>query len=314
MLSIDYFLQVNSLFIIWPFYCIICLPIAYIISLLIPAYMRHQPPLTFLLLYILCVSIIGFGILISFIICLTLHYQKPVKKKNIAWSMVDQPDYQRPPVFENTVFGESSGFKIATSANFPKLLRQKLLVAANQFGAKNVNKINALALGDEMDEVRLFAQSLMDKRERSLLNLIKFFLTELSRTEDPIKIAYYKKQIAQIMWEQVYNYLVMNENLRNTLLNIKKNALQALEVLPDDIELPLLLAKVALQQSDIKEAKQWLKLAVENEAPEYKILSCLAEIEYIEKNYSAIKDTLRPCQRKGLISLEPLISFWVTHD
>ncbi|WP_141650467.1 hypothetical protein [Legionella massiliensis] len=237
-----------------------------------------------------------------------------MKKKNIAWSMVDQPDYQRPPVFENTVFGESSGFKIATSANFPKLLRQKLLVAANQFGAKNVNKINALALGDEMDEVRLFAQSLMDKRERSLLNLIKFFLTELSRTEDPIKIAYYKKQIAQIMWEQVYNYLVMNENLRNTLLNIKKNALQALEVLPDDIELPLLLAKVALQQSDIKEAKQWLKLAVENEAPEYKILSCLAEIEYIEKNYSAIKDTLRPCQRKGLISLEPLISFWVTHD
>lgn len=304
----------HSIFRIWPFYCIICIPLSYFLMLMVPYRLRLRPLFMFLFFYLLCISMFIFGIFISLAVGIILFYQAPVKKDKPFWSSVDYPDYQRSPQSHYTDYGEGAGFKILSTTDSHRLVRQKMLVAVNQLNAKNVRKINSLALSDDVDEVRLYAQSLIEKQERKFSKYITKYSIAMQRAEDPITEANCKKQIAEGLWEQVYKYLVINENLEATLQNIYIYATEALEVLPNDIELPLILAKVALLKSDLKEAKKWLKLAARNEAPDYKILSLLAEMEYLEKNYEAIGSTLKPCQGKELVGLEPIISFWVPHD
>ncbi|MBA2657875.1 MAG: hypothetical protein H0U70_12975 [Tatlockia sp.] len=313
MLTNSFLFQTHSIFLIWPLYCIICIPLTYLIMLLVPYSMRRKALPVFGLFYLLSISIFIFGIFLALLVSLIFFYQKPLDRKKPFWFSVDYPDYQHPPSTQFLAYGEGSGFNILKSSNSSKV-REKMLVAVNQFDAKSVSKINKLALSDDIDEVRLYAQSLIEKQERQLTRYIKEFSTELEKSEDEITTAYYKKQLAEILWEQVYKYLVVDENLEASLEKIKLYATEAHKVLTDDLELPLILAKIALQQLDYEGARKWLKQAAINEAPDYKIFSILAEIEFSEKNYAAIKKTLTPCVNKEIIGLEPIISFWVTND
>lgn len=298
----------------WLIYSVLCLPLVYLMLILVPFRLRHRPLLPFIFFYALSVSIVIFGIVISFVLIMILHFQKPIRKAQQFLATVDYPDYQRPPQSEMSEFGEGSGFKIVTTENLSKSLRQSMLVAINQFGMTSVNKINYLALSDDIDEISLYAQGLIERQERRLSNLVKSFSQQLEKTKDKKIAAFYKKQIAEVLWEQVYKYLIINENLVVTLNKITRYAREALQNLPDDMELPLLLAKVALRGSNLDEAKEWLKIATINQAPDYKIISNLAEIEYAAGNYSKIRGILSNCQTKGIIGLQPVISFWVTYD
>ncbi|MBA2651877.1 MAG: hypothetical protein H0U73_06395 [Tatlockia sp.] len=314
MLASSALLEPHSIFSIWPFYCIICLPLTYFIMLIVPYSMRRKALPVFALFYLLSISIFIFGIIISILLAFIFFYQKPISKKKPFWFTVDYPDYQRPPSTDFLSYGEGSGFQMVRSPSSSNFSREKMLVAVNQFEAKGVSKINTLALSDDMEEVRLYAQSLIEKQERKFSKYIKKFLKELEKSDDVVMTAYYHKQIAEILWEQVYKYLVVDENLEATLEKIKFYAKEAQQVLTDDLELPLILAKINLYQSNYEESRKWLKQAAENEVPDYKIFSILAEIEYNEKNYSAIKNTLTPCLNKEIIGLQPIISFWVTND
>lgn len=314
MLSSDYLLQPHSIFLFWFIYSIICIPIIYFIHLILPSRLRLKPLPLLAFFYLLSISIIFFGVILSLLIALFLRFQKPFEEKTQPWSDVVYPDYQHPPVSSGLNYGEGSGLKIIRTQHLSKSFRQGMLVAINQFESKNVNKINSLALSDDMDEVRLYAQSLIEKQERDISQLIKKFTTNLMDTKDKRIAAYYQKQIAELLWEQVYNYLVANESLTATLHNIKIKAKEALKELPEDMELPLLLTKVALQEDNLNEAKSWLKVAAQNGAPQYKILVMQAELDYLAKDYSKIKETLSPCQNQGLIGIQPLLSYWVKDD
>ncbi|VEG90302.1 hypothetical protein [Legionella spiritensis] len=312
MLSLNYLSHPHNIVPIWLLYSLFCIPLVYIMTALLPHRLKAKPFLPFIFLYVLTISMLFLGVLFVFLLVLVFHYQKPLKSNIRPWITVDYPDYQRSPQSERIVYGEGSGFKLIKEHVLPKSVRQKVLVAINQFDSKNVNKINSLALSDDLDEIRLYAHSLIEKQERKLLSLIKSYTLELEKTDDSLIQAQLKKQIAEALWEGVYKYLVINENLAMTLDKIKLYATEALEMLPDDMELPLLLTKIALQKSDSREAKSWLKLAIINEAPDYKILAYQAEILYLERNYSNIKPILCACRNKGIFGLQPIISFWTT--
>ena len=312
MILNTYLLSPHSIFVLWLMYCLISAPLVYLMMLLIPSRLRPLSMYPFLFFYLLAISIFIFGLLIVLVLIGILHYQHPPKKKSKRLISVDYPDFQQAPKAEMISYGEGSGLKIIKDPHLPKGLRQNILIAINKFESKNVNKINSMALSDNEDEIRLYAHSLIEQQERKLTSIAQKLLQDLAKTENVIYQAYLKKQVAEVLWEQIYKYLVSGEVRVITLKKIKRYAHEALHVFSDDIALSLLLTKIAMQEFNLSEAKQWLKLAISSKAPDYKVLALWAEIEYLEGNYSKIQDILSRIHNKGIFALQPIISFWTT--
>jgi|GEM_PF-7095207 len=298
----------------WLLINLLFIPVIYFLLKKLPHRYRRSYYLPFIFFYTLSSSVFIFGIFISLGLALFLRYYKPQKRKKVLISTVDYPDYQQSPVTENSEFGEGFGLKAIVTQDTPKLIRQKMLVAINQFSSAAINKININVLTDEVDEMRLYAQTLIEKQDRAITHQIKKFTEQLEECRNPEKAAFYKKQLAQILWEQIFNYLINIESMVIVLDKIVNYAQEAFQILSDDIELPLLLAKCALRKNDYIAAVKWLNKAEENQAPAYKIASYRAEIAYIKKEYTEIKNILKNSTNKGIIGLQPVLSFWVSHD
>ena len=314
MPMIDWIFDVNNTLLFWIIYCLLCIPLVYLMLRILPSRFHNTCYYNMFFLYIICISIYVFGVIIAFIVVLTLYFLKPFEKIDYTIQTTDYPDYQRPPITKTTSYGEGLGTKLIKKDSLSKSVRQKMLIVINQFETPGVNKINSLVLCDDIDEIRLFAKSLIEKQERAITEQLKKITSKIDEAKDINVIAYYKKLYAQVLWEQIYRYLIHNENLISVILKIKLLAKEALQVLTKDIELPLLLAKVALRQHDIDEAKHWLQIAKKNHAPDYKTLSYFAEIDFLEKKYANIKVGFRSINNNGIIGLQPIISFWALHD
>jgi len=295
-------------------YTVLCFPLSILMVLIVPLRLRIKPLIPFIFFYILSTTVVVFGLLISFVLVFILRFQKPPQRKTKIAETVTYPDYQRSPVTEVVAYGESGGLKIITDSSYPNSIRESMLVAINQYETTSTNKINSAALNDDIDEIRLYAYSLIEKQERQHHILINNFSENLHKTSDLKVAAYYKKQIAEVLWDLVYKYLVTNENLIVTLNKISAYATEALEQIPDDPQLPLLLTKVALRESNLKDAKKWLEKAIDNQSPDYKIISLLAEIKFMEKNYDQIKDVFTNYHSKGIIGLQSVKTFWLAYD
>lgn len=294
-------------------YALICLPFAFLMQMLVPQRYHSRKWLLFLFFYLLCFSMFILGMVIGFAFVATLITLKPPKERDESILRVTYPDYQQAPKKVYREYGEGSSYKFIATKQGSKDFRQQMLLAVNELSNKDTNAINRLALTDDSDEVRLYAQSLIEKQEKKLTNLAKNVLENLEKTENSTEAAYHKKQLAEILWEEVYKYLVSNETLLLFLEKIKTYAEEAFSVLTADVELPLLLSQVALRQNRWPEAKHWITKAENNHAPIYKICTFRAELAYHEKNYSEIPKILQANQDCGLLGLQPILKFWGQH-
>lgn len=314
MQIIDWLLLSNASFFSWLTYSVICLPIVFFMMLLLPLRYTRTWYLNFAFFYLLSLSMYLIGIILTLIIILILAFSRLMEKNDQHIQTAEYPDFQRAPIKEYKEYGEGYGFKVVTTQNLPKSVREKMLVAINQFGTSSVNKINAIALSDYVDEIRLYAQSLIEKQERQISQKIKLFMDELSKAKDEKHAAVFKKLLAEILWEQVYKYLIKNENLPGVLQKIQDYAEESLSILPNDAELPILLTKISLRRQNLEDAKRWLQLARENQSPDYKVISYLAEIKFLEKKFTEVKNLLHSVHHTGILGIQPNISFWVKHD
>lgn len=307
-------LQDSSLYTYWLAYSIICIPVVFLLLILFPQRFKSAWYYNAAFFYVMSAALFIVGLFITCIIIVFLYCLKITAKEKDNVRTAEYPDYQHSQVVNNSVYGEGFGFKVTTNDALPKAMRQKMLVAINQFSSSHVNKINSVVLGDDVDDMRLYAKSLIEKQERKISHLIKYFTAKMEATSDKKLIAFYKKQKALALWEQVYNYLVNNEGLLAVLIKIKTLAYEALDSLPNDMELPLLLARIALRNHELDEAKKWLRVCEKNGTPEYKVISYIAEINYLQRHFSGIKKTLSSEHIKGIIGLQPIVSFWTHHD
>lgn len=309
----DIFPPSFSMLVCWGLYAIFCLPAVALLWLALPYRYRFPPFLVISFFYLLSASLFIVGIMISLMLTLLLIALKRSPHRT-HYASTSYPDYQKAPISENKIYGEGSGYKLITSHNFSKALRQKMLASMNQYNFSSVNQINEVALHDDIDEVRLYAQIFIEKQEREITRSVKYLNKKISEAKNEMIRAHYQKIMALNLWEQIYKNLFIQENLLPTLDKIKNLALNAFKFLPQDIEIPLLLSKIALRKGDLKEAKQWLEIASQNNAPDYKVLVYLAEIAYREGNFHEIPLILSKINSQGIIGLIPVLSFWVKHD
>lgn len=295
-------------------YYLLCIPCNFFITFLLPNRLTRTKFLNFTFFYLLAISIFIFGLLFCLLLSLSLYYIQPPRRRKNVIQLADYPEYQHAPNGFHEIFGEGFGYKTIKNTQMPKIVREKMLVAINQFGTANVNEINTAILSDEVDELRLYAQSLIEKQERQLSYIIKNNNNLLEKAVDAKNIAFYQKQIAHAWWEEVYKNLISHENIPIILKKIEEYAQPAFEVLTEDIDLPILLAKVALKRNLDEEAKNWLLIAKKNQAPEYKTDPYLAEIAYKKKDFNEVKQLLANKKIQGIIGIQSLIAFWINND
>lgn len=303
--------QQALLFSYWIIYCIVCVPAVYILVRFLPLKLRYKPLWPFMYFYFLAVTLVFSGIFLVMIMVILLRFFPTRMRAMIPLTTAMYPDFQQPPQSNRAPWGEGAGFKMATESKVSKTSRKEMLVMMNQTESPAINKINQLVLEDSEDEIRLYAQSLMEKQEERLLHLTTKFTKALHHAKDPVDEARYKKTIANILWEQIYKGLTTHLNLDSALDRIQILALEAFEILPEDNELPLLLAKIAMRHRNFEDAKAWLRTAEMNDAPDFKIISYIAEIAFHERNYAAVRNLLSD---KYIIGLQPITSFWMIRE
>lgn len=298
----------------WIIGAIILLPVTWLLVALLPTKFKRNKLRNLFFFYCLSVSIFLFGILVSLTIILLLHFYKFHRQKDDHISLAIVPEYQKSPITSFSLQGEGFGYSAITKNVLPKSMRQKMMITINKIGGAEVNQINASVLTDEIDEMRLYAQSLIEKQERAIIHQIKTFTQLIDTSHDPFDIAFYQKQLAHALWQQVFSSLVNKENATIVIDKIIAYSTEALAILKDDIELPLLLAKCELRKNHYEEAKRWLALAKENGSPDYKIMSYLAEIDFNQKDYQKVAELFRTKPIRGILRLEPVRKFWTTND
>lgn len=244
-------------------------------------------------------------------ILMTMYFKRKTKQVTLHFKTVEYPDYQSSPASSLAVYGEGFGFKVAQSNCAPQQVRQNLLLLINKNKSAQVNKINTLVLSDEIDEMRLYAQVLIEQQEKEIAHRATYILRAMSYEKDIFEMAKLKKQMAEVLWEQVYRDLVNKISFASALQRIKQYAMEANNILVHDCELPILLAKVAIKELDLNTAQRQLEIARERRAPNYKVVSYLAEIAYKKKEYSKVKTLFK---HTYVLFMQPIAAFWVKHD
>lgn len=297
----------------WGYYGIyagISLLYSLLLTLFFPARFRKTFVLNYILMAAISVSLFILGIFISTAMFIALHSIKPVKKRKSYYYSSEIPDYQRAPKFQPFFLGESSGALMLKKEATSISIRERILVAINQYSSSKVNKLNKALLNDDIDEVRLYAQALIEKQERVLFKLLGTFNHALQKTDHPYEQAFLKKMISQLLWEQIHKDLIDKASIPITLQKIQLYAEEAFFFLKNDSFLPLLMVMVELKKNNIDEAKRWLHISEVNQNAYYRVAVYKAEIAFKEKQFDVVGKTLKTLMNKQVIGADSVIQFW----
>ena len=171
--------------------------------------------------------------------------------------------------------------------------RLAAVLAVRHLRDHNDTEVLRLALTDPVDDVRLLAYSILDRKEQSFSVMHKSFLNQLSTTRDPAKRAKLQKRIAQTHLEMIKLGLAQGEVQSFLLAEGRRHVDAALQVAPDDRESLFLLGIIALRQDDLSTAeKAFLRAQVLGMALE-KVLPYLAELAFRQQRFSMVAHYLR---------------------
>jgi len=292
-------------------YILISFPIAVFLWHILPPIYQQPKRLIILSFFGFSVFIPVLGILLL-IVGLILLYWMEKQKKQVAIKTTQQPIYDREKITPPIRFGEGGALIRAQSDDVPIFDRLRSLTAINVTASPCVNIINRNMLQSGADELRLYAFSLLEKQETSINNQINEALQELKKAKSKTEKASAEKRLALLYWELVYLDLVQNDLLEATLEKAIHYANLAVEQLPNDADLWVLLGKIYLYKKDNEKAKEALNRARELNAPYSKTLPYLAELSFNECNFEELRNYFNMSETlKDIPKLAPIVDFWI---
>lgn len=209
-------------------------------------------------------------------------------------------------------FGAGWAMVRLQSAHFAREERTKALIGINQSGfGRDINIINRQLLSDNMDELRLYAFSLLENQQNQVNKFISQFSKALEETHDVVRRAKIEKQLALLYWELVYLRL-SDEELRQFVLEKSRNfAESALKVLNQDAILWVLLARIHMEKHDTKQAIEALNTAIKYHGPNSKTYPFFAEFSFKQRDYVQVKKYLSmDISFNNIPKLSHIVEYW----
>jgi hypothetical protein len=163
-------------------------------------------------------------------------------------------------------------------------------------------------LGDPVDDLRLLAYGLLDRREKAISERLIRERALLADITDPIEQRATAGRVAQLFWELVYQDLVRGDMASYALEQARRHALLAVEgrgAGAATASVWLLLAKINLHQRETRGVEQALDAAQSFGLPRRTIVPYLAELRFLEGRYAeipALMYDLPPQQSSGTLA------------
>jgi hypothetical protein len=172
--------------------------------------------------------------------------------------------------------------------------RLAAVLAVRHLRDANDAEVLRLALTDVVDDVRLLAYSILDRKEQGFNSRLKVLLGQLpAAAGDDARLAKLEKRLAQTHFELVELGLCRGEVLDYFLSQARSHVEAALQIEADDRECLFLLGRIALRQAQLPLAEQaFLKAQVLGMSLE-KVLPHLAELAFRQQRYSMVTYYLR---------------------
>lgn len=208
--------------------------------------------------------------------------------------------------------GEGGAWSRLKTANIPRQLRLKALLAVSAGSGLNASRLLQLASGDSDDEIRLLAFNLYDRREKVISNSISQTLQALRETDNPDQRRNLCRNLAFSYWEVVYNDLARDELAEFFISQSLAYAEQAMKLGGEDPALHILMGRIFLKRGDVEQAEKAIKIALEQGIHRDRVIPYLAELAFRSRDFSGLK---RYFQADPLLrhkpGIGPVVKFWM---
>jgi tetratricopeptide (TPR) repeat protein len=302
-------------------YFLLYIVIAFFVSVLsvfiLNSYFPSEKKLifSFLFLFMMATPFIGVFFALWIIYYLrTVKYEKPI----IPYQTIRFDEFfARFPIVKRR-FGESAMHEIMDNEQIPISLRLTALTMLSEHTDKiNISFIKQM-LSSTNDEIRLFSFSVVDKAEHDLNEKIHGTLQRYNDEHRAMdKKGEEAKNLALLYWELVY-FELSDEILINFLLDeVEKYSKIALESMPENFNLYMLLGRVYFERGDDETSKSYFEKAAKFGRKSGLInihftQSYIAEIEYRQHHYARVREIMRKAKHFDLNpKLKPIQEMWI---
>jgi len=194
--------------------------------------------------------------------------------------------------------GEGEIYQIFQEGKISEKLRLLALTMLSERKDRQSFVLIKRMLSSRNDELRLFSFSIIDKVEHELHQKIHEELERYRACEREKCHVNEARKLAFLYWELVY-FELADEILRNFLLaEAERYATEAIDRYALDDRLLVLLGRISFERGHWNKAKRYFEaaLSVHDERAEASrsfILPYLAEIEFLERNFTRVRQLLR---------------------
>jgi len=237
---------------------------------------------------------------------------RPKTQREIQWEQVPIPELPFRPVRSSgrPSYGEG-GLAAAMRSNRDPEQRVRAVIAARQVNDKLAVPLLQEALKDPIDDVRLFAYSVLDSKETHINDRIGEQLAELETKQGQERArAHYA--LAQNYWEMAFLGLATGSTFDYMLENAEKHARLAAELGWSGPDIDFLVGRIQLRQQKFSEAEKSFHQAVERGALESAILPFMAEIAFENNDFSTVREYLTRLDRycEGHSPIPAIVQAW----
>ena len=167
------------------------------------------------------------------------------------------------------------------------------------------------ALNHRSDYLRLLSFSMLERREKHVLELMHLINERLNRDTDPLLLARLHKEKAFLHWELIYQSLSQEDLHRFHRDEASFHVQLALELRPHDVALKILQARLALQFGAHGAALEAFKEAERLHGSPSRIAPFLAELAFRQGKLDQVRDYLcKSTSLKYLLRLKSIYTLW----
>lgn len=227
------------------------------------------------------------------------HSVVPKSGLEPAYTTVQIPDLpSQPPSFSDRPAYDDGALSAMLRYCHSPERRMTAVLAVRRLRDRHDVEVLRLALHDAVDDVRLLAYAILDRKEQSFNVRQRLLANQLDRalaqpTRQPGQIASLRKRLSQAHLERIQLGLAQGE-VQNFLLDeARKHISAALVDTPEDCESLHLLGQLALLQGDLDSAEQALLAAQRLGMAAESVLPVLAEVAFRKRHFEAMAKYLR---------------------
>lgn len=250
------------------------------------------------------------GILIAiWLVCFSRHYYD--RAANLDIQTFSMPDLINEKGTAVAVYAPGWAEVRLAGPHFPKQERVHALNIINKNIDYSVNKLNWALLIDEVEELRLYAFSLIEKQRNHFNKNINKLIQLCKSAQSPEQTALIEKQLAAQYWEMIALNLIERELREIILKKCYFYAEKAIKILTHDADLWCLLAHYYFATNQPQQAIAALSSAQQLKAPNSRTLPYIAEYSFQNHDYTQVKKYLSADNSFWEIpTLGKIVNFW----